>query len=248
VPAVLLGATAVIAALLASAGPAHAEAGAAVQPSRSPVDMVRMSDEKTLTRWARPHETALVYSRPTSAARTVGRLRWQTEDRLPETYLVLALWRDSQGRVWSKVRLPKRPNGITGWVLREHLGRYRRVTTFLDLDKRKRRLTLYRSGERIWSAQVGIGAPGTETPSGRFYIREKFWVAGAPVYGPRALGTSAYAPNLTEWPGGGVVGIHGTNAPGLIPGKVSHGCIRVRNSAVKRLYTLTPVGTPLWVH
>ena len=44
---------------------------------------------------------------------------------------------------------------------------------------------------------------------------------------PRAFGTSAYS-NLSDWPGGGVVGIHGPTAR-LIPGRPSHGCIRVRN-------------------
>jgi hypothetical protein len=34
---------------------------------------------------------------------------------------------------------------------------------------------------------------------------------------------------LTDWHGGGFVGIHGTDAPQLIPGRVSHGCIRLRN-------------------
>ena len=33
---------------------------------------------------------------------------------------------------------------------------------------------------------------------------------GDPLYGPWAFGTSAYSV-LSDWPGGGVVGIHGTN-------------------------------------
>ena len=73
-------------------------------------------------------------------------------------------------------------------------------------------------------------------------MREKFRVTGAPVYGPFALGTSAYAPHLTDWPGGGVVGLHGTNEPGLIPGRPSHGCIRLRNEKITRLYRLAPAG------
>jgi lipoprotein-anchoring transpeptidase ErfK/SrfK len=52
---------------------------------------------------------------------------------------------------------------------------------------------------------------------------------------------------LTDWPGGGFIGIHGTNAPGLIPGHISHGCIRVRNANVLRLARLMPVGTPLTI-
>jgi hypothetical protein len=36
-------------------------------------------------------------------------------------------------------------------------------------------------------------------------------------------------------PGGGVIGIHGTNQPYLIPGWPSHGCIRVANRPIRRL-------------
>jgi len=50
---------------------------------------------------------------------------------------------------------------------------------------------------------------------------------------------------LSEWPGGGVVGIHGTNQPGLLPGRVSHGCIRVPNDAIVRLARKLPIGTPV---
>jgi lipoprotein-anchoring transpeptidase ErfK/SrfK len=81
---------------------------------------------------------------------------------------------------------------------------------------------------------VRIRAPSTRcstTPAGRFYIRERLRKRrDSPIYGPWAFGTSAYSA-LSDWPGGGVVGIHGTNQPGLIPGRPSHGCIRVRNPA-----------------
>jgi lipoprotein-anchoring transpeptidase ErfK/SrfK len=94
---------------------------------------------------------------------------------------------------------------------------------------------------------VGVGKASTQTPAGHFWIREKFRVRGAPVYGPYAMGTSAYAPTLTDWPGGGVVGLHGTSEPGLVPGRPSHGCIRLRNNDITRLYRLVPRGTPLHV-
>ena len=47
--------------------------------------------------------------------------------------------------------------------------------------------------------------------------------------------------------GGGIVGIHGTNQPGLIPGKISHGCVRVPNANILKLNKLMKVGTPLTV-
>jgi lipoprotein-anchoring transpeptidase ErfK/SrfK len=52
---------------------------------------------------------------------------------------------------------------------------------------------------------------------------------------------------LTDWPGGGFIGIHGTNEPQLLPGRVSHGCIRLRNRDIARLAELMPVGTPVTI-
>jgi lipoprotein-anchoring transpeptidase ErfK/SrfK len=42
-----------------------------------------------------------------------------------------------------------------------------------------------------------------------------------------------------------VVGLHGTNEPNLIPGRPSHGCIRLRNRDIVRLYRMAPTGTPV---
>lgn len=61
-----------------------------------------------------------------------------------------------------------------------------------------------------------------------------------------AFRTGAYS-TLSDWPGGGVIGIHGTNQPQLIPGAPSHGCIRVPNAAISRLWPLLPVGTPVLI-
>ena len=67
---------------------------------------------------------------------------------------------------------------------------------------------------------------------------------GNTIYGPYAVGTSAYSA-LSDWPGGGVVGIHGTDQPWLIPGRPSHGCIRMRNRDITFLVYRLPLGTPL---
>jgi lipoprotein-anchoring transpeptidase ErfK/SrfK len=50
---------------------------------------------------------------------------------------------------------------------------------------------------------------------------------------------------MRDWWFGGVVGIHGTDQPGLVPGRPSHGCIRLRNEDLVRLVELMPVGTPI---
>ena len=67
------------------------------------------------------------------------------------------------------------------------------------------------------------------------------------IYGPLAFGTSAHSSVLTDWPGGGVIGIHGTNQPGLLPGRVSHGCIRLRNRDILRLGRRLKLGTPITI-
>ena len=224
-----LGATLAVA---AGAAPAFAEA----QP---------LSNETTFTRWANAALRAPAYAEPSAAARRIGRLRPLTEDGFPEVYVLLAEQRDAAGVTWVRLRLPQRPNNVTAWVRRAALGPYHLVRTRLVVNRRTFRITLYRRGQRRFRARVGVGAPGTPTPAGSFWIREKFRVSGNSIYGTRAMGTAAYSDVLTDWPGGGVIGIHGTNQPGLIPGRPSHGCIRVRNRAIARLYALTPVGTPL---
>jgi lipoprotein-anchoring transpeptidase ErfK/SrfK len=90
---------------------------------------------------------------------------------------------------------------------------------------------------------------GSPTPAGRYYIRERLgpFANSNSIYGALAFGTSAFSHFRTDWPGGGQVGVHGTNEPGLIPGRISNGCVRLRNSAVVRLGRLLRVGTPLYI-
>jgi len=115
----------------------------------------------------------------------------------------------------------------------------------LKVNRATLRATLYRDGRTIWSSRVGVGKASTPTPAGRFWIRSRLrGLRGDPVYGPYAFGTGAYSV-LSDWPGGGVIGIHGTDQPQLIPGRPSHGCIRVPNAAVRRLWRLMPIGTPV---
>jgi hypothetical protein len=231
--------------VLAAAPVATAATPSAGLPDASPQGSERLSDEVKLTRWAHPTQRATAFSRPSTKAKKVGRLRLLTEDGFGEVYLLLSTWTSSKGDQWVRVRLPMRPNGRKGWVRRDSLGNYNRVTTRIVVNRSRLRATLYRGGKQVFSARVGVGTPSTPTPSGRFWIREKFRVAGTTIYGTHAIGTSAYAPTLSDWPGGGVVGLHGTNQPGLIPGRPSHGCVRLRNEDIARLYRLAPRGTPV---
>jgi len=220
-------------------------AGLASTPSANPPGAVQLSDEQLTTRWATTIDVQPVFSRPSERAQRIAGLRLLTEDKFPEVYVVLASWKNEAGNTWLKIRVPMRPNGRTGWVRESALGALHTVHTRIVVNRRTLRVTLYVSGHQRFSARIGVGKASTPTPSGHFWIREKFRVGGTTIYGPAAIGTSAYAPTLSDWPGGGVVGLHGTNEPRLIPGRPSHGCIRLRNRDILTLYRLAPKGTPV---
>ena len=153
----------------------------------------------------------------------------------------------ADGKVWVEARLPVLPNGSVGWVRRDSLGPYQVVDTRLVIDRARLRATLYRGGRRVFTAPVGVGTAAWPTPAGEFAVRSELTRYASPFYGPVAFGTTARSAVLTDWPGGGVVGIHGTSEPYLIPGRVSHGCIRLRNEDILRLSRLMPVGTPVTI-
>jgi lipoprotein-anchoring transpeptidase ErfK/SrfK len=152
---------------------------------------------------------------------------------------------DGKGRLWVRIRLASLPNNRTAWVPRSALGGYGLVRTRLVVDLSELRATLFASGRPVFTAPVGVGRLEWPTPTGFFYVRNKLTRYASPAYGPVAFGTSARSPTLTDWPAGGFIGIHGTDRPDLLPGRVSHGCIRMTNDDILELARLMPVGTPL---
>jgi lipoprotein-anchoring transpeptidase ErfK/SrfK len=239
------------AAVPATAGSQAADPNAVPGPTVSdpmaalvePGAAVRLSDERKVTRWAHANDTSAIRTTASTRARTITRLRYLTEDKLPEVYLVLDGKLDASGDPWLHIRIPMRPNGRTGWVPADVLSQLYVVTTKLVIDRTAKRATLSRGGRKVWQAPVGIGKASTPTPSGTFWVRERLRGDGK-VYGPWAFGTSAYS-SISDWPNGGVVGIHGTNEPNLVPGRPSHGCVRLRNDKIRQLARLMPVGTPV---
>ena len=184
---------------------------------------------------------------PKASAKTVGKLKLKTGEGTDDLVLVLARTTDEDEQVWLKVRLPIRPNGTTGWVREEALSSLQPVDTWLKISTKTYKATVIKNGRRIFSANVGVGQSQWPTPKGQFYIRAKLTNFGDAFYGPIAYITSATSDQLTDWPGGGIVGIHGTSLPGLIPGKISHGCVRMKNADIRKLDKLVEVGTPITV-
>jgi hypothetical protein len=143
---------------------------------------------------------------------------------------------------WYKISLPGRPNGRTGWVNAAGVS-LRPVHREIVIRRSRRTLELRDHGRLLLRTKVAVGAPGMETPLGTFYVIWSFRPPD-PFLGVWAFATSAYS-RLSEWPGGGIVGIHGTSAPQSLGQAVSHGCVRVSNSAVLVLKRYVRPGTPI---
>ncbi|HET8977436.1 MAG TPA: L,D-transpeptidase [Solirubrobacteraceae bacterium] len=235
-----------------SPGPGGAEARARAAGARTdaarPGSVAVLSNERTDSRWSYVDRIAFIYRRPWPRSGRLGRLTWYTEDGFPSVYLVLRARWDARGREWVKLRIPGRPNGRTGWVERNALGRFHLTHLLVVVNRRRLRISLFSDGRRLWSAPVGVGTPSTPTPAGHFWINERFKIEDPQSgYWPYAFGTTDYS-TLSDWPGGGVVGIHGPYyAAPLIPGRISHGCIRLRVGADAWLARHIRLGTPVHV-
>jgi lipoprotein-anchoring transpeptidase ErfK/SrfK len=214
-------------ALLACTGEARAEAARANVPAAGYIS------------WAQ----VAVRAKPSrEAARTTVLTQFRA-DFTPRVVLAIGLRRDAHGRpAWYRISLPGRPNGRTGWVPATSV-ELRPVRKEIVIDRSERTLELRNAGRVELRTRVAVGAYGMETPLGRFYVMAKFRPT-APILGAFAFETSAYS-KLSDWPGGGIVGIHGTDTPSLLGQAVSHGCVRVGNDAILRLGELVPVGTPI---
>jgi lipoprotein-anchoring transpeptidase ErfK/SrfK len=175
------------------------------------------------------------------ATRVAVRVSPDPDYRL-QVVLAVAEVSASDGTAWFKLNLPMRPNGTVGWIPAA-TATLRPTQSRIVVHRALRRIELFRNGKRLLSAKVAVGAPGRETPLGEFYVTARF-VPDDPFLGSFALETSAYS-RLTEWPGGGKVGIHGTSKPWLLGQAVSHGCVRVSNQTALALRQLAPVGTPI---
>jgi lipoprotein-anchoring transpeptidase ErfK/SrfK len=244
-------AMAMLALVPASAGaagtPAAGTSGSgatATTPAATPRKDVVLSNETTVTTWTIANVGGAIRAQPSASSARMASLRFQTSDGFLQSYILLRERFTSSG-AWVQVRIPGRPNGRIGWVQRSLLAGFQKVHTELVVNRAASTLVLYRNGHVVYRAPVGTGTPGTPTPAGHFWITESF-ASTDPVYGPWAFGTSDFS-TISDWPGGGIVGLHGTNEPALVPGHPSHGCIRLHNRDDHALIKLVPVGTPLLI-
>src|SRR5262245_34512327 len=212
-----------------------------------PHDEFPLGGVNGMSRYAQVYADVSARTRPSSRAKALIRLRQYTPEGTMNVVQTLSGIVNENGEYWVRVRLPMLPNGRTGWVPRRAIGPYNEIWTHLVIDRRLFTATLYRRGRAIFTTRVGVGKPFWPTPAGDFYVRERITGFSDQIYGPIAFGTNARSNVLTDWPGGGFIGIHGTSQPEILPGRVSHGCVRMPNPAIRRLARLMPLGTPVTI-
>lgn len=112
-----------------------------------------------------------------------------------------------------------------------------------------RKLAVIDNGVVIATFQVAVGARVSPSPTGEFTIVSR---VTNPTYYHRGtvIPTGKDNPVGTRWVGLTLkgYGIHGTNAPGSIGRAASHGCIRLRNRDMERLFTMLRVGDRVQIH
>ena len=231
----VLGAAACV--VLAAAVALALSPGVGASPSLA--SKVRVVGSGTLN-WS--HVT--VYARAGEQSRRVAVLKEFRPDFSPQYVLAVSqrVDRRTGEPTWYRITVPGRPNGRTGWV-RAAAVELRPVRKLLVIDRSARRFEFWHGTTLLRSGRVAVGKEGARTPTGLFYVQSKF-VPSAPILGAFAFETSAYS-ELTDWPGGGVVGVHGTPWPWLLGQAVSHGCIRLHDDDVLWLRSRMPLGTPV---
>lgn len=103
---------------------------------------------------------------------------------------------------------------------------------YLEIDVGTRTIKLIEEGQVIVKYPVAVGKSETPTPLGEWRVVQKctHWGNG---FGTRWMGLNV------PW---GIFGIHGTDKPGSIGSYASHGCIRMFNRDVEKLYPQVPLG------
>ena len=166
--------------------------------------------------------------------------------------LVLESAYDHHDRVWLRVVLPGRPNGVSGWVSIDHVA-LARTPWRIVVNTRSRVASVYRAGKLARRFRVVVGAPGTPTPEGVFAVAERHATGNANGFtGPWVLALTARSSTLENYAGGpGVTALHGRGGASLrdpLGTARSHGCVRIENRVISWLAARAAPGTPVYIH
>ena len=151
---------------------------------------------------------------------------------------------------WLHVSTTDLPSARNGWLDSSTPGLTIRSTQLsIVISLHDRTLELRRGDEVLHTMTVGVGAPASPTPTGRFAVTDKLpGTSFSPVYGCCVLALSARQTRLPAgWQGGDRIAIHGTNVPSSIGAAVSSGCVHAADGDLRYLMARVPLGTPVTI-
>jgi lipoprotein-anchoring transpeptidase ErfK/SrfK len=132
-----------------------------------------------------------------------------------------------------------------------------RYPAYIVVDRPAFKLLLYQRLHLTHSYGIAVGRAGLQTPAGLHQILDKqvnpAWhvpnSSWAGSLAGRVIPPGPQDPLVARWMAidDQGDGIHGTNEPWSIGSAASHGCIRMLVPDVIELYSMTPLGTPVYV-
>jgi lipoprotein-anchoring transpeptidase ErfK/SrfK len=148
---------------------------------------------------------------------------------------------------WVEVTAEALPNGHYAWA---EFGRdvaIRPIQWTLRASLSRRLLYVLRDGRIVRTMRVGIGAPSSPTPVGRFAVAEKLTGSFGPALGTRILVLTARQPRLPAGWNTSItyyVAIHSGSGRGSA---VSAGCLHATRADMRYLMRTVPLGTAVQV-
>jgi L,D-transpeptidase catalytic domain len=194
---------------------------------------------------ARVQHDAHVALRLSPGGRVVAVVGARTSFGSPSVFSVVR-----QRGPWIAVRSAELPNGRLGWIDSRRGLNYRRTAYVVEVDLSRRLLEVRDRSGVVLRTTVGIGAPSSPTPSGRYAITDE--IRGrryGSAFGCCILALSGNQTRLPSgWVGGTRLAIHGTSRPETIGAPASAGCLHASDAVLRRLERLLPLGTPVVIH
>jgi lipoprotein-anchoring transpeptidase ErfK/SrfK len=198
-----------------------------------------------------------VFSSPTSPTPKLQLPNpWLVDPQVPtSTVLQVFLVQRQTPAGWVKVLLPVKPNGSSGWIHAADVT-LTKNTYQIKVSLGAHTIAVSNNGAITYQGPIATGATDpplpdvgkpTPTPTGRYYLRVLLMAPDpTTVYGPYAYGLSSHSETLDEFAGGDAeIGIHGNNDASVLGKSVTHGCVRMDNTAITALAKQLPLGTPV---
>jgi hypothetical protein len=206
----------------------------------APTASARVERDGThLIAYVQPGSTVALRASP--SGRVVGRIGSITSFGSDRALGVIT----SRGSRWLGVTVAGFGHNRLVWVDAQDAGlQFARTDVALEADLSSRTLVVRRNGVEVRRFRVGVGRPGSATPTGSFAITDKLdGRVYSAFYGCCIIALSATQHHLPPgWRGGTRVAIHGTLSSSDFGRAVSAGCLHASDPALRYLMRVAPLG------